>query len=619
MAHGKALVIAEKYQAACDIAKVLSCKEKKEGYIEGDDYIITWADGHLIGYQYPDEYNPAYREWRVEDLPLQFDPEKNLKILPGKEKQFDIVKKLIQGLETDRIINAGDAGREGYLLQYWIYKMAGNKKPIKVLWASSLTDEAIADAFANLHDDNEFEGVLEEAKTRAEMDYFAGMNYSRLLTLKCSKDETLPYGPCMIPLLNLIVQREKEIEEYQTMKRFGVEVEFEENIKATLLDADEHELIFDTKEEAASVIGEIGEDGKIYSVKVKTTEKGAPLLYSLPELQGAIGRKYKLSPSQTLKIAQSLYEKKLITYPRTGSDYLTSDLRTSIERNLQSCRFGKFKAALERCEKVSAVDDEYFNDENVVDHHAIIPTVNKRMRIEYEKLSEPERWVFDEIVFRFLGIFSKPRITKSISVVIFVKGYLFRATESREVEAGYRLIRDMSEMEGQFGSFWEQLLGIVEADEKPDVSVKVKECKIKEKTSSPPERYTYGSITKLMEENQIGTPATMASTIDKLLDEKRPFLTVQNGKFYSTPFGRMYISIIPDVLKDPELRAQTEWKLRQVRNGELSKEDVLSELMNEFYDVMGKTDFQTRSFARTLKVKKPSRGNYKRKKVRYYE
>ncbi len=615
----KALVIAEKYAAACDMAKVLECEEIKDGYMEGEDYLITWADGHLIGFQYPEEYNPNYREWRLEDLPLEFDPDKNLKVLPGKEKQFETVKKLILGDETDRIINAGDAGREGYLLQYWIYKMAGNKKSVKVLWTSSLTEDALADAFANLHDDKEFEGVLEEAKTRAEMDYFSGMNYSRLLTLKCSKDETLPYGPCMIPLMNLIIQREKQIEEYQSEKRFGVEAEFEEGIKATMLDADEHEIIFDTKEEAGSVISEIGENGKLCSIKVKTIEKGAPLLYSLSELQGAVGRKYKLSPSQTLKIAQALYEKKLITYPRTDSCYLTSDLKTTIERNLQCCRFGKFKAALERCEKVSAVDEEYFNDENVVDHHAILPAVNKRLRIEYERLSEAERLVFDEIVFRFLGIFAKPRITKSISVVLWVDGYLFRATESREIEAGYRLLRDVSEKEGQFGEFWEHLLDMEEIDENSDVTVKLNVCCIKEKVSNPPERYTYGSITKVMEENQIGTPATMASTIDKLLDEKRPFLTVKNGKYYSTPFGRMYISIIPDALKDPELRAETEWKLRQVRNGELSREDVLSEQKNEFYEVMGRTDFQMRSFGRCLKVKKPGKSSYKRKRTRYLE
>lgn len=497
--------------------------------------------------------------------------------------------------------------------------MAGNKKPVKVLWTSSLTEEALAEAFANLHEDNEFDGVLEEAKTRAEMDYFSGMNYSRLLTLKCSKDETLPYGSCMIPLLNLIVQRERQIEEYQSVKRFGVEAEFEEGIKATLLDADEHELIFDTKEEADSVIGEIGKNGKLYNIKVKTTERGAPLLYSLPELQGVIGRKYKLSPSQTLKIAQSLYEKKLITYPRTDSSYLTFDLKTTIEKNLECCRFGKFKAALERCEKVSAVDDEYFNDANVVDHHAIIPAVNKRLRIEYERLSEAERVVFDEIVFHFLGIFSKPRITKSISVVFWVNGYLFRATESREMEAGYRLLRDVSEKDNQFDGFWSHLLDAVKIEENPDMDVKLNMCRVKEKVSTPPERYTYGSIIKKMEENQIGTPATMASTIDKLLDEKRPFLTVKDGKYYSTPFGRMYISIIPDALKDSALRAETEWKLRQVRNGELSREDVLSEQKNEFYEMMRRTDFQMRSFGRCLKVKKPGKSSYKRKRTRYLE
>lgn len=615
----KALVIAEKYAAACDIAKVLECEEIKDGYIEGEDYLVTWADGHLIGFQYPEEYNPDYKEWRLEDLPLAFDPDKHLKVLPGKEKQFEVVKKLILGEETDRIINAGDAGREGYLLQYWIYKMAGNKKPVKVLWASSLTDEAIAEAFANLHDDSEFEGVLEEARTRAELDYFMGMNYSRLLTLKCSNDVTIPYGPCMTTLLNMIIQREKEISEFEPVKLYGVEAEFEGGIKATMLDAEEKELVFESKREAEEAISEVGENGTVYSIKIKTTETKAPVLYSLPALQGAMGRKYKLSPSQTLKIAQSLYEKKLITYPRTDSRYLTSDLRLTVEKNLQCCRFGIFKAALERCEKLASVDDIYFDDEKVVDHHAIIPAVNRRMKNEYIRLSDAEKAVFDEIVFSFLGIFSKERITKSVSVTFFAEGYLFRATESIEMEPGYRLLRDRSEKESDFGDFWTKLVKAVENDEKADFLVKVEKCSVKEKISSPPSRYTHGNITEYMQEKQIGTSATMASTIDKLLDEKRPFLIVKNGKYYSTPFGRMYISIVPEALKDPELRGQMEWKLNQVQSGELSKEEVLSELMNEFYDVMENAEFKTRSFARTLNVKKPSRANYKRKRVRYFE
>ncbi len=611
---GKALVIAEKYPAACDIAKVLGCVEQRDGYIEGDDYVITWADGHLIGFQYPEEYNLAYKEWNLQSLPLAFDPEKNLKVLPGKEKQFEIVKRLIQGPETDRIINAGDAGREGYLLQYWIYKMAGNQKPVKVLWASSLTDEAILDAFANLHNEDEFEGILEEALTRAETDYFLGMNYSRLLTLKCSKDTTLPYGPCMTPLLNLVVEREKEISDFQAIKTYGIEAEFEGGIKGVLLDAEEKELSFDVKEDAAGIIREIGKEGRVFKIKINTKETNAPLLYNLPELQGTIGRKYKISPGDTLKIAQLLYEKKLITYPRTDSQYLTSDLRSSIERNLESCRFGKFKAGLERCEKVKAVDDLYFNDEKVLDHHALIPTVNRNMRNAYEKLSDAERLVFDEIVFRFLGIFSKPRITKSVSVIMLVDGYLFRATESVEKEPGYRLLRDMSEKETIFGEFLEKLIEAAESGEKQNIPIMLDKCTIKEKISSPPERYTYGSITELMQKYQIGTPATMAGTIDKLLDEKRPFLTVQKGKYYSTPFGRMYISVVPEALKNPESRMQLEWKLKQVRNGELHKNEVLSGMINDFYDVMNGGEFQTRSFERCLSVKKPGRANYKKRR-----
>lgn len=615
----KALVIAEKYAAACDIAKVLECEEIKDGYIEGDDYLITWADGHLIGFQYPEEYNPAYKEWRLEDLPLPFDPDKNLKILPGKEKQFEIVKRLIQGDETDRIINAGDAGREGYLLQYWIYKMAGNTKPIKVLWASSLTEEALAEAFANLHDDEEFAGVLEEAKTRVELDYFMGMNYSRLLTLKCSKDATLPYGSSMTLLLNLIVENEKAISEFQAYKLYGVEAEFKEGIKATLLDAEETELIFEAKADAQGIINEIGTSGKVLKGVIKEKETNAPLLYSLPDLQGVIGRKYKLSPSETLKLAQSLYEKKLITYPRTDSRYLSSDLRSTIEKNLQCCRFGMFRAALERCEKVTAVDDMYFDDEKVRDHHALIPTVNKRMKIEYDKLSEAERWVFDEIVFRFLGIFSKPRITKSISVIFVVDGYMFRATESVEVAPGYRLLRDMSEKNSIFDDFWQNILDVAEKEEKLDISVEVEALKIKEKDRKPPARYTNGTIIDLMQEYHIGTPATMAATIEKLLDEKRPFLTVQNGKYYSTPFGRMYISIVPDALKNDALKDEMEWKLQRVRNGELSKEQVLSDYLEEFSDIMENGEFQTRSFERCLNVRKPGKSSYKRKRTRYFE
>lgn len=611
----KSLVVAEKYPVACDIAKVLHCTEKKDGYIEGERYIITWADGHLIGFQYPEEYNPAYKEWRVEDLPLKFDPEKNLKVLEGKEKQFDIVKRLIQGAETDRIINAGDAGREGYLLQYWIYKMAGNRKPVKVLWVSSLTEDAILQAFSNLHDESEFEGILEEAKTRAEMDYILGMNYSRLLTLKCSNDETLPYGRCMTTLLNLIVQREKEISAFESCKTYVVEIQTEDGIKGTLLDAEEKELVFATKKEAAEIIKEIEEntEGFVCSCKVKRTETKAPLLYSLPALQSAIGKKYKFPPERTLQIAQSLYEKKLISYPRTDACYLSSDLRNTIERNLECCRFGKFKAALERCEKLKPVDASYFNDEEITDHHALIPTDYRNMRLEYSKLSEDEKSVFDEIVYSFLGLFAKERVTTSVSAEVIINGYLFRMTDSAEEMPGFRLLRDMDDDKSSLPPFFEKIVNAVEkGGGQENMEVGLDSVKIRERVSSPPTRYNYGNITALMEEYHIGTPATMAETIHKLCDLKRPFLIEKSGKYYSTPFGRMYISVIPAALKDPEMSAQMEWKLSQIREGNLTREQVIDELMEELLNNISWAQFEKRSFGRCMQVKKSARANYKK-------
>lgn len=612
MEKKKTLVVAEKYPAACDIAKVLKCTEKKDGYIQGGDYIITWADGHLIGYQYPEEYNPDYKKWKMEDLPLKFDPEQNLKVLEGKEKQFEVVKRLIQGPETDLVINAGDAGREGYLLQYWIYKMAENKKPVKVLWASSLTEKAIAEAFANLHDDSEFDGVLEEALARAEMDYILGMNYSRLLTLKCSSDGvTLPYGRCMTTLLNLIVEREKAINYFQPVKTYTIETTYKDGFKGTIIDPEEKALEFATRVEAEKVLEELTCEGTVCSIKEKEIKEKAPFLYSLPVLQGVIGKKYKYAPEKTLKIAQTLYEKyKIISYPRTDAQVLSSDLQNTIEHNLECCRFGKFKAALERCEKYTAIDSVYFDDSKITDHHALIPVENDNMQRIYEKLTQEERNVFDEIVYSFLGLFCKERITGSITAVIMVEGYLFRSTESIEKQAGFKLLRKIDTENEEINAFFQ--------DVKDGKQVEIVDIQVKEKVSGPPSRYTYGTITELMMKYHIGTPATMAATIEKLQDKNTPFLTVKNGKYYSTSLGKMYISVIPEELKMPEITEQMEWDLSQIRMGKKSREEFIQEIMDELNKNIQRTDFQKKSFKKGLGVKAVSRGNYKRK-MRHWE
>lgn len=612
---GKALVIAEKYLAACDIANVLKCTEKREGYIEGENYIITWADGHLIGYQYPEEYNPEYKEWKLEQLPLEFNPEAALTVLPEKEKQYEIVKKLIQGPETDMIINAGDAGREGYLIQNRIYRLTENKKPVKVLWTSSLTEEAILEAFSNLHEDCEFKSILEEAEARAENDYILGMNYSRLLTLKCSNDVTLPYGRCMTTLMNLIVQREKEIAEFYPSKSYTIELEYEAGFKGEIVDLEGKSLVVEDEYMAKSIIEEIGKDaeGVVELIKEEKTKERAPYLFSLPELQSVIGSKYKYTPAQTLQIAQTLYEKyKIISYPRTDSEYLPLSMMETVTKNLECCKFGKFKAALERGKKETLeADGKYFNDKDIKDHHALIPTINKRIPEIYAGLKEEEKNVFDEIVYRFLGIFCRERITKSLSVQIFVNGYLFRTTKSTEMDPGYKLLRKAEEKEETANPVFDSL--------KPGVKLPVASMQIKERVSNPPSRYTVGTIIDLMQKYKIGTPATMAATIEKLLDEKRPFLVLQNGKYYSTPFGRMYVSVIPEPLKQPELTEQMEWKLQQIREGNFSKKEMITETMNELRENLAFPDYKRMSFQRSLKTKNVARANYKKKRRTYLE
>lgn len=611
---GKTLVIAEKYLAACDIANALKCTEHKDGYIEGESYIITWADGHLIGFQYPEEYNPEYKEWKLEQLPLEFNPQTALKVYPEKQQQFDIVKRLIQGTETDMIINAGDAGREGYLIQNRIYKMAGNKKPVKVLWTSALTEEAILEAMQNLRDEDEFVNILEEAEARATEDYILGMNYSRLLTLKCSNDVTLPYGPCMTPLLNLIVEREKEIAEFIPSKKYAIEIEYEGGIKGEILDNEGKAVAFSQISAAQEIVEEIalGTEGTIEVTKIKEIQYKAPFLYDLAELQTVIGGKYKYTPAQTLQIAQALYEKhKLISYPRTDSRYLPESIKQSIRQNLSCCDFDKFHFALERAKKEELeVDEIYFNDEEVRDHHALIPIVNKKMSQIYTNLSEMEKNVFDEIVYSFLGYFSRERVRKSLTAQVFVNGYVFRTTVSTEIEAGFKLLRSYEEESRVEETIIEEW--------KPGKKLIVSDVRILERVSEPPARYTVGTITNLMKKHHIGTSATMAATIEKLLDENRPFLVLKNGKYYSTPFGRMYISVIPDALKNPELRELMEYKLQQIREGNLSKEELLEELTKELESNITRDDFRKMSFSRGIKAKKSTKANYKRKRGSYF-
>lgn len=253
---GKTLVIAEKPSVGRDIAKALGVTENRNGYIESDQYIVTWAVGHLIGLKYPEEHNQQYKSWKLEDLPLVFPITESLKVLPDTADQFKVVKQLINRQDVDMLVNAGDAGREGLLIQEWIYRMAGNRKPIKMLWISSFTEAAVRDAFnGHLKNRADFMGLLEEAEARAEGDQILGINYSRLLTLtKAAPGTSLAYGRCQTPLLNIIVNREMEIAVFKPEPYYNIEITYAKGFKGILVDQDKKKIDIKSKDEAQQIL-----------------------------------------------------------------------------------------------------------------------------------------------------------------------------------------------------------------------------------------------------------------------------------------------------------------------------------------------------------------------------
>lgn len=574
---GKILVVAEKPSAGKDMARVLECGDSKNGYIEGADYIVTWAVGHLIGLKMPEEHDAKLKEWRMESLPIIFDIKDSLKVLPDTKGQFDIVKSLIHRPDVDYIINAGDAGREGYLIQSWIYRYAGCKKPVKILWANSLTDEALRKAFANLKDEDVFfKNLLQEAEARAEADYLLGMNYSRAMTLTKSRDITLSYGRCQTPLLNLIVQRDLEIENFVPKPYYQLQADYQ-GFKGICIGEDEKPQIFEKREEAEEILKYCkGKKAIVISCEAENKKKKAPLLFSLAELQKEMGKKFKYTPDETLETAQRLYETyKMISYPRTDSCYLSMDLYNEIDRHIRSCDFGKFHTAVEKI-NMSGIqaDKSYFNDAKVTDHHAMIPTINNSMEREYEKLGEKERNVFEAVVYRFLAVFYPPYEYCSTTLITASENIKFKSQGISVINPGYRVLlqgdKEETKEEEQHVPFLEK-----------GSEVEIQELELLSRKTMAPSRYSIESIITLMQKYHIGTSATMAEIIKKLQNPKRQSIVLEKGIYRSTSFGRKYISVVPEKLKSPELTKEIEEKLFQIGEGHLTKEIFLKEITDQ--------------------------------------
>lgn len=580
---GKILVVAEKPAAGKDIARILGVTGSYNGYMEDARYIVTWAVGHLIGLKDPDEVDIRYKSWNVDDLPLPYD--NGLKVLADSRAQFKIIKTLIQRNDIDYLINAGDAGREGLLIQSWIYRMCGNRHPVKILWASSLTDEAILSAMKNLHDEkeDEFTNLLREAETRAVADQIYGYNYTRALTcLLSSPGKVLSYGRCQTPLLNLIYMRDLQVENFKPEPFWTLTAEFDKSFVTTEIDETGKTVQYKSKSVAEEAYQSCEKMGMVRVCRKERKKEKAPALFNLAEIQGTMGKKYGLKPDETLEIAQRLYETyKIMSYPRTDSRYLSTDLFGEIEQHIRSCSFGKFKEYIEKINFTSfTMDKAYFNNNKVSDHHALIPTINTHIEAIYnEKLSEMERNFFDEIVISLAAIFYPPYQYESSNIIIQAGDRTFATSGTITVADGYKEVYALLKSTTSKKDEVQSLPALAEGQ-----LLSITEHQLKEGKTKPPARYNPGNIVKLMNKYKIGTSATSANIIQTL--EKRKFIILDDKKKYmTTELGRKFISCIPDLLKSKELTISFENKLAKVNTGELSREvflhDILAQIKND--------------------------------------
>lgn len=569
----KVLVVAEKPSVARDIAKVLNCNKKSNGYIEGDKYIITWALGHLVGLKEPGEYKEEWKRWSLEELPII--PEKyGLKVLENTKDQFKVVKTLINRADVDYIINAGDAGREGLLIQNWIYTLSGNKKPIKLLWISSQTDEAIKKGFNNLKDNKDFLLLQDAAEVRAIIDWVMGMSYTRAYTLKKGDGGKiiLSIGRCQTPVLNLIVQRDYEIENFKPVPYYQIEATFSKGdaaYKGFYTEDNKKAAVIESEDAAEEILNKISSSAKVIEVKEERKKVAAPLLYDLTTLQQVMDKRYGYSASETLKIAQALYEKhKILSYPRTSSRYLSKDIFGEIREHLECIKFDKFEKFIDGISNIDSAKG-YFNDNKVTDHHALIPTINKDIKNIYSTLNQEEKNVFDEIILSLIAIFYPEYEYTSTSLITEAEGYLFLTRGKVEKSKGWKIIKQDIEDENKE----EENSSIPDLKECDTVLIDNKE--LLSKMTKPKSRYTEASILDEMKKYNIGTQATRNDIIDKL--KIRKYCDKDKKKLISTKLGRSLIAAIDnEEVKSIELTSDIENKLSMIEEGKMTRTEVLN-------------------------------------------
>ena len=588
---GKVLVIAEKPSVARDIAAVLKCGEKGDGFIGGENYIVSWAVGHLVTLCEPDDYDKSLKRWTAGSLPII--PEKmKLKAVRGSKKQLDTLKKLMNAKDTDSIICATDSGREGELIFRYIYEYNKCKKPFKRLWISSMTDAAIKEGFANLRDGKEYDNLYISAKCRSEADWLVGINATRAFTIKYNA--LLSIGRVQTPTLAMIVKRQNEIDNFVPTKYYEVIADYGD-FKGTWTDGKKNTKI-DDKSAAEDIAYKV--DGKTATVEdVVKTEKQIlpPQLYDLTELQRDCNKTYGFSAKKTLDIAQSLYEKrKMITYPRTDSRYLSDDLIPKIKVVLKRLKdagiFADYASDLIDGEKLP-VTKRIVDNKKVTDHHAIIPADNYYRK---DSLTSDEKKVFGLIAIRFIAAFNRPYKYTATKITVLCEDELFISKGNTVTDEGWkRLYKEVYKNVKDN----EQILPTVKKDD----TVTVKEAHTIEKETKPPLPYNEATLLTAMEnagkntddeqlkekmkEYGLGTPATRAAIIERLIEVG--YIHRKGKSLIPDRKGKQLISIVPEEMRSPVTTGKWEKGLGSIAKGNMQAEKFMASINRYVYYLVG--------------------------------
>ncbi|HEN7895558.1 TPA: DNA topoisomerase 3 [Streptococcus agalactiae] len=561
------LVIAEKPSVAISIAKVIGATKKKDGYYEGNGYRVSWCVGHLIKMANPESYDEKYAKWNMADLPI-IPKEYKYEIAKSTKKQFTILKKLMNDKDIDIVINACDAGREGEAIFRLVYNQANCKKKMKRLWISSMEDSAIKDGFDNLKDGKVYDNLFASAQARAIADWIVGMNLSRLYS--CLYKQNYSVGRVQTPTLSMIVNRDDEIANFKKEKYYTVEL----SLNGFTLSTDR----IDDEITAEQLLNLVGDKIEITDVIQKEKITKPELLFDLTTLQRECNKYFGYSAKQTLDYAQSLYEKKLITYPRTDSRCLTEDMIVSTVNNI----LGKNDFDTGRIKTV-------FNSKKVTDHHAIIPTASS-MNGDLTSLPESELKVYELILNKLHASVGYPLIENTTKIVAEFDGFEFTSSGKVVVDEGFtKYLNEYAKKKNE---------DTVLPDVKIGYSLDIKDKEIKEKYTSPAKHFTEDLLLKAMElagndalekgveveRKGLGTPATRAGIIENLIF--KGFVERDKKNLIATHKGISLVTIVADTFKSAETTAKWEMELSDIAQGQSSKENFLEAIENEIKEVV---------------------------------